>query len=218
MFMDHIGYCIFGRISFLNGIGRIAFPIFAFQIAEGYSHTKDITKYLTRLIIFALVSQIPFMLFEYYVVGTSPFSLNVLFTLLLGLLAIYQYDKTSHKRLSLLLVALLAVIAQICKMDYGAFGVLIIFCFYVFKESKLRMTICYLVLVFLKYLKILLLTNFHIGYLILCFSTMLPILLICFYNGKQGKKAKYIFYLFYPIHLLLIVTIRILFFPIIPIG
>ena len=45
MFIDHVGYAIFGKFSFFNYIGRIAFPIFAFQISEGYSHTKDLKKY-----------------------------------------------------------------------------------------------------------------------------------------------------------------------------
>jgi len=63
MFIDHVGYAIFGKFSFFNYIGRIAFPIFAFQISEGYSHTKDLKKYFLRLFIFAIISQVPFMLF-----------------------------------------------------------------------------------------------------------------------------------------------------------
>ena len=45
MFIDHIGYAIFGELSFFNYIGRIAFPIFAFQISEGYLHSKNLKKY-----------------------------------------------------------------------------------------------------------------------------------------------------------------------------
>ena len=65
MFIDHVGYLIFnGDSSWFNYVGRLAFPIFAFQISEGYIHTHDVKKYLLRLILFAFISQIPFLLFH----------------------------------------------------------------------------------------------------------------------------------------------------------
>lgn len=91
MFLDHIGYVIYGKLSWFNYIGRIAFPIFAFQISEGYVHTKNLKKYFFRLLIFAFVSQIPFMLFSSSF--SNSISLNIFFTLFLGLLAIFLYDK-----------------------------------------------------------------------------------------------------------------------------
>ncbi len=63
MTCDHLSYLIFGRFSFLNLIGRIAFPIFAYQITEGYIHTSNLKKYFLRLALFGVISQIPFMLF-----------------------------------------------------------------------------------------------------------------------------------------------------------
>ena len=92
MFCDHFGDAFIGHFSFLNLIGRIAFPIFAFQISEGFTHTKNMKKYFLRLGIFALVSQIPFSLFVHKFLGSSLFSLNVFFTLFLGLLSMYLYD------------------------------------------------------------------------------------------------------------------------------
>ena len=92
MFIDHFGYAIMGQFSFFNLFGRLAFPIFAFQISEGFIHTKSVKKYLLRLIIFALISQIPFSLFTYYIVHSNPFTLNVFFTLAFGLVSIYIYD------------------------------------------------------------------------------------------------------------------------------
>lgn len=64
MFCDHLGYAIFEKFSFFNYIGRLAFPIFAFQISEGYAHTKSKKNYLMRLAMFAVVSQVPFTLFR----------------------------------------------------------------------------------------------------------------------------------------------------------
>ena len=99
MFCDHLGNAYLGHFSFLNLIGRCAFPIFAFQISEGYIHTSNIKKYFLRISLFALISQIPFSLFMVNVMHSSPFSLslNVFFTLLLGLIAIYIYDYVTKK-------------------------------------------------------------------------------------------------------------------------
>ena len=96
MFIDHLGYIIWGRVTFFNYIGRLAFPIFAFQISEGYLHTKNLKKYFLRLIIIAIVSQIPYSLFlsTYSNDYTSP---NIFFTLISGLLSITIYDKLKEK-------------------------------------------------------------------------------------------------------------------------
>ena len=90
MTCDHISYVIFDKFSNLNYIGRLAFPIFAFQISEGYTHTKSLKKYFLRLFVFALIAQIPFQLFISTI--SSNFSLNVFFTLLLGLTSIKIFD------------------------------------------------------------------------------------------------------------------------------
>lgn len=96
MCFDHFGYLFSaGNFSFCNLIGRLAFPIFAFQISEGYTHTRDLKKYFWRLFLFAVISQIPFNLFEY--AFGFDLTLNIFFTLLLGLTAICAYDKIPNK-------------------------------------------------------------------------------------------------------------------------
>ena len=60
MVFDHTGYILFKNFSWMNYIGRLAFPIFAFQLTEGYSYTKNLKKYFLRLFIFAIISQIPY--------------------------------------------------------------------------------------------------------------------------------------------------------------
>ena len=133
MFIDHLGYTILGKFSFFNYIGRISFPIFAFQISEGYIYTKNLKKYFLRLFLFAIISQIPFMIFHSII--SDVFSLNIFFTLLLGLLSIYIYDKCKYKFLGILASIFLALIAQISHCDYGAYGIAIILIFYIFKNS-----------------------------------------------------------------------------------
>lgn len=235
MFCDHLGYALFGHFSILNLIGRIAFPIFAFQISEGYIHTKSVVKYLVRLGIFAIISQIPFSLFIHKFTNSNPLSLNVFFTLFLGLLSIYIYDymiklsdsnkesdesrltfnntkiskNTSIKTyifigkvLGLITVLLLASIAQLINTDYGAWGVILVFMFYLFRNKKLLKIASFILLVVLKYGQQLLQSNFYYIYILICIATLLPIFFIDLYNGKQGKKIKYLLYWFYPIHLL----------------
>ena len=88
MFIDHLGYAIFNKFSFFNYIGSVAFPIFAFQISEGFHYTKNVKKYFARLLLFAIFSQIPFMLFL-SIFSTNIYKLNVFFTFMIKLLTAF---------------------------------------------------------------------------------------------------------------------------------
>lgn len=209
MFIDHLGYTIFGKFSFFNYIGRISFPIFAFQISEGYIHTKNLKKYFLRLFLFAIISQIPFMIFHSII--SDAFSLNIFFTLLLGLLSIYIYDKCKYKFLGILASTLLAFIAQISHCDYGAYGVAIILIFYIFKNNIINSSIFFILATLIKYsIPCIRYGIFAKEYLYLFICTIIPTLLFATYNGKKGKDTKYLLYLFYPIHLLLLYGIHLL--------
>lgn len=202
MFLDHLSYAIYGQFSWLNYIGRLAFPIFAFQLTEGYLHTKNLKKYFLRLGIFAIISQIPY----YFFINTftNIFTLNIFFTLFAGLLAITIFDKFKNKYLGFLFVALIALISEILHFDYGYFGILIIFIFYIFKQNKLQLFIAFLFAVCLKYTIALVQNNFYYAYYILALSTAFSIVPILLYNKKQGKNLKYFFYIFYPAHLIIL--------------
>jgi len=208
MFIDHIGYAIFGKLSFFNYIGRIAFPIFAFQISEGYIHTKNFKKYFLRLFIFAIISQVPFMLFGKII--SNDFTLNIFFTLLLGLISIYIYDKSKYKLLGIISAILIGFLAEFAHCDYGFYGVAIIFLFYVFKSDVIKSSIAFMLSTTIKYLIPIFKYGFYDVYLYLFICTLLPIVFISLYNGKKGKDTKYLLYLFYPIHLLLIYGIYLL--------
>ncbi len=221
MFIDHFGLAIFKYTTHMNVIGRIAFPIFAFQITQGYEHTKNLKKYFFRLFIFALISQIPFMLFSS--IFTKEFGLNIFFTLMVGLFVIFIYDKicnSSHPLvvnrfadsfikhlLAIMIAILLGILAQVCKFDYGFFGIAIILLFYILKDNKLLMAICFSLACIIKYAINIGLYGYHYLYILLCLFTILPIVFICLYNKKQGKKVKYLLYFFYPVHLLVLYLI-----------
>lgn len=216
MFIDHISYAIPGDTSILNYIGRFAFPIFAFQISEGYIHTSNEKKYIIRLLFFALISQYPFMLFHSLI--STDFALNVLFTLLFGLISIIIYDKY-NKYIGIVSVFYLGLIAEFACFDYGFYGVLIIFLFYILKNNRTSFILsfeiatlihfAYEVLPYYRYGTEILVKAFiyYIPYIIF---TMLAIVPILFYNKQKGINTKHLLYLFYPLHLILIYAISII--------
>lgn len=207
MFCDHIGDTILGKFSFLNLIGRIAFPIFAFQVSQSYIHTKNLKKYMIRLLIFGIISQIPFMLF--LTTFSEGFYLNIFFTMFLGLLAIFAFEKFNNKILGFFIVFIISVVAYLIRVDYGMFGVLLIFLFYFFRNNKIKMAITCTLLCFIKYVPNVISYPYLFKHYFYCaFFTAISIIFILSYNKKQGPKLKYIFYIFYPLHLLILYFIN----------
>lgn len=220
MFCDHFGDAFIGHFSFFNLIGRIAFPIFAFQLSEGYTHTHNLKKYFFRLFLFAIISQLPFQLFLNKFLPTAGNTLNIFFTLTLGLLCMVLYDyflNISNKELSfkifgiefkkiigILAVLLIAYIGNLLNVDYGFWGIIVIFSFYLFKNNKLAMILSYVILCIIRYGLFIIDNGFYIQYIYLGLATIFPIIFISLYNGKQGYKIKYLLYVFYPVHLLLL--------------
>lgn len=204
MLIDHSGYLIFNGFSFMNYIGRLAFPIFAFLITEGYIHTSNLKKYFFRLIIFAIISQIPYML-----LFSNNFTLNILFTLSLGLFAITIYNKLENKLLSSVFVILSAIGAELLHFDYGWFGITIIFIFYIFKSKKIYMNMFFIFATFINYLYYFAKTS-RIEYLLIFLFCSLSLIPINLYNGKKGKNIRYFLYLFYPLHLIVLYLIKLI--------
>lgn len=229
MLSDHVGDAILGHFSPFNLIGRISFPIFAFQAVQGYIHTKDLKKHLFRLFTFAIISQAPFVLF--LSTFSTEFYLNVFFTFLLGLITLFLYDKCKNKVLGFLIVIIGSIVAEVIKVDYGAFGILLIFVFYFFESDfekifgtksfkfsklnipykKIVMAILIVLLCFAKYIpQIIHDSNLTSHYWRCGLFTSLSLIFILAYNKKQGPKLKYFFYIFYPLHLLILYFIHIM--------
>lgn len=200
MVLDHIKYAIPETTCFATQyLGRIAFPLFAFLVGEGYCHTSNLKKYSKRLILFALISQIPFMLFR-TLVGEWRM-LNILFTLLLGLGSIAVWDKFGKK--SIPIIALLVFLGKILRVDYGWYGVLSVFVLYLFRQRKIGRVIAFLVLNTIYYYPRLS-SNMSLSLVISYSCTTIPVIFLLFYNGKLGRKTKYLYYLFYPIHMIIL--------------
>lgn len=209
MTIDHAGDVFIKHVSWMNYIGRIAFPIFAFQISEGYIHTKNKKNYLIRLLTLAIASQFPFMLFRS--TFTTGFALNIFATLFIGLIAIIGYEecvKRINKWIGILLVVCLASTANLLNTDYGAWGILIIFIFHLFKDNPKYRNLAYIGLVLLRYLPNIIISNFAYQYILLCIGTLTPLLFINFYNGKKGTDTKYLLYGYYPVHLVVLYALN----------
>lgn len=205
MLIDHIKYAIPETTNFITMyFGRISFPLFAFLLTEGYIHTSNLKRYYKRLIIFAIISQIPFMLFRTLV--SEDKMLNIMFTLLLGLITITIYDKEKRKYISIPAILLIIYLGKKINVDYGWFGIATIFILYLFKDKKVILSIAYgiLLLLYFYYNEILVFNKAIICYYIFY---LIPIIFIMMYNGKLGKKTKYFYYTFYPVHMLILYLI-----------
>lgn len=220
MLLDHIGYAFADLLPhplfiFLRTVGRFAMPLFCFMIAEGLYHTKDVRRYLLRLAAFAVVSEIPFDL----LVSGTPISWktqNVMITLLLGLLGILLYDTFAakgQKGAALLAIVATAGLAELCRSDYGMFGVYYIFVFYYFRGRNRPLTAALGVGVLLaaaaQYIP-----YANLEQALISLGAMGALVPIVFYSGKPGggTLARRALYLFYPAHMLFLVLLR-LFFP-----
>ena len=193
--------------SIMRGIGRLAFPLFCFFIAEGAVKTGNRRKYLLRLGIMALLCEIPFDLMAY---GAFPTwrSQNTIWTLSLGLLGITLFEFCRQRWpkgfLSLLApgaLALCLVSARYLRTDYGMAGVLLIYGFYIWRTemSQVKAYPAFLMLMMGT-----LWVNNHIQLL-----SLLAFLLIFLYNDNLGKKVpKYAFYAGYFGHLLILALLR----------
>ncbi|MGI6361534.1 MAG: TraX family protein [Bacillota bacterium] len=199
MAIDHVGYIMFPECMLLRLIGRLAFPLFAFMIANGFYYTKNRRRYLLRLFLFGLAIQIPFYLF------TSSEMLNIFFTLSLGLAAIWLYDllKDWHKGWGFLCVAACAVLAQLLHLDYQAYGVLLIFTSYLLFNDLKRLIIPWGIINFANFLLLCLTSSqgFHYQWAYIQSFSLVSIIFILMYNRQEGRKATLLFYIFYPSHL-----------------
>lgn len=194
MVIDHVGAILFPDQIWMRVIGRVAFPIYAYCLAEGFRYTSDYRRYLGRLALFAILSEIPFDLAFYGV----PFSFahqNVFFTLTLGLILLWVLERCREQLLLCAgAFAVLCFLAQALHMDYGAGGLLMVFAFYLAQQGT-SPWIGWGIFVFIN------LFGYAGG---VQWAAILALLPIGLYSGRAGKKKQRFFYWIYPLHLLLL--------------
>ena len=185
--------CSLESYRILRGVGRIAFPIYCFLLVEGFFHTKSVWKYLRNLIIFAIISEIPFNMAVFGHVF-YPQGQNVYCTLALGLCAMmllerFQGFKPWQIAVQAAVIAAFMFLGEKLEVDYHWEGIVSIIMFYYLKKLKLRKE-----------------SAAAVG--AAAFAAFEPPAVFSFipiylYNGKRGRQMKYLFYAIYPILLLL---------------
>lgn len=218
MLCDHLWGTVVRGNDWLTCIGRLTFPIYAFMIVEGYFHTKNLKKYVYRLLLFAILSEIPFNL----AMGSRifyPIHQNVLWSFLMAIGLIHWNEKGTGNPLW---KRILAGIASICIgyvaglitfVDFYHAGILMVLVFYFFRNKKWwsypGQLIC------LWYINLEMLGGFSYEVNILGQThfiarqgfALLALIPIWLYRGKQGYHSRilqYVYYAFYPLHLLVL--------------
>ncbi len=205
MLLDHVG-AMFVRGYTLRIIGRIAFPIFCFLMAEGAYYTKNPRKYALRLLIGALLSEIPFDLA--FQRGLTWRSQSVMVTLLLGFLAVEAIQNTQNNLLKLLAVSAGFALGQLLQTDYGGYGVLLIVLFSQARRKWWLQTVLVAMFAWMMDSVPVQILGMRIPIEMFALLAMLP---IGCYSGRKRSDSKVLqwaFYLFYPVHLTVLVVIR----------
>lgn len=203
MVLDHVGDNFFPDQIWMRALGRMAMPLFAFCVAEGYCHTRDRRRYLLRLGLFALISEIPFDLvtagrvleFGHQNIMASFFWAVLALLVREALLA--RLPGKGGKLLSFALLAVFWVASLFLGLDCTMVSVGLVILFVLLHDRPLPLR-CALGMGFYLLLR-------NKGLYLFGLAGFLPLL---FYNGERGRGLKWLFYGFYPGHLLLIWLIR----------
>ena len=212
MLADHVNKALIypylesnhGFLAFISDvfdiIGRIAFPLFCFMLVEGYFKTRNRKKYLLNLLLFGVISEIPFDMFT----TASFFNMNwnnVMFTLALVLVTVWIIDTLKEKMqkrpkalwylVSILIVLVMCIVSMSLSLDYEHHAILIGYFFYLFHDMPVfAIPFGYA-------------SMFKEPWALLGFGLTLT------YNGERGKQHKMLYYWFYPVHLLILGLLRL---------
>lgn len=198
MVVDHCAYYLMDSNTMayevMRCFGRIAFPVFAFLVAEGFAHTRNRMRYFLSLLLFAAVSEVP-----WYLLNGADGTHNVMFTLALGVTALAAFERLrGHRALVIAAILLATLSAEVSGLDYGWRGIVVILIFHLFKSKKYYQSARLLQLAFA--------FPFMLHYGII--GALLACSVILLYDGTRGiirgKVAKYGFYAIYPVHLIII--------------
>ncbi len=201
MLIDHIGLLFFPDQVLFRIIGRLAFPLFAFLIAEGFLHTNSVRVYFWRLMIFGLLSQVPFG-YYLHLAGHNPYVLNVFFTLILGLVALMLITSKQTTLIKSLGLVGVSILSLVFNPSYSLYGVLTVVASFVYQRHPIFGISLLVILPVLE--------SLGQGYLPQNFA-ILSIFPILLYIGQKGTHiSKWWFYAFYPVHFIVLTVAYLL--------
>ncbi len=189
MTIDHAGLLLFGDATWMRAVGRLAFPLFAYFIAEGFRYTRNRRRYFFGILALGTVCQIVCEIFS----PGEVWNVLLTFSLSIALLYLLERSKADARFLAAFGTGLILVFffTKYIPVDYGFFGVILPLFPALFEKKWAR------------------LGAFAVGLAVLCadshplqWISLSSLVLLALYNGKPGKyKLKYFFYIFYPLHL-----------------
>ena len=198
MVIDHCAYYLMDANTIAYDVmrcfGRIAFPVFAFLVAEGFAHTRNRMRYFLSLLLFAVISEVP-----WFLLNSADGTHNVMFTLAFGVMALAAFERLrEHRSLAIVAILLAALSAEVSGLDYGWRGIVVILVLHLFRNKKYCQSARLLQLAFaFPFMS-------HYGII----GALLACSVILLYDGTRGiihgKVAKYGFYAIYPVHLIII--------------
>lgn len=207
MLIDHIGAVLMPWNVVLRMIGRIAFPIYCFLLAEGAHYTKNPRNYVLRLGIGVLLSELPF---DLALSGGVDWTYqSVMVTLLLGVLALLCMKKMENVVLKVLIVIPFAAAAELLLTDYGAAGVLLVAVFGLTRKKPWwQRLLGVLVVLYITPSAAITLWGIRLPIELLGALALIP---IACYSGRKlthSKAVQWAFYLFYPVHLTILYLLK----------
>lgn len=223
MIIDHIGLYMGGTFPHFIGymlrfVGRISMPVFAFLIVEGIIHTKNINKYIFRILTFACTTQVIMFLmgmlnvikYSNYYAPVNEY-LNILYSFLICIVAIKFINKAKNTYLKLFVMAALLIIYNLIDIELGIRVPILVFGFYYLKllQTKLRTKDTENKLLYIISLILLIVISVVFGSedFLYDIPSVLSIIIIALYNGKRGNKTLWLknaFYWVYPVHHMII--------------
>ena len=191
MTIDHIGVQIFPGVTILRIIGRLAYPIFAYMIAEGARYTKNRRKYLLTISLTALLCQLV------YFFALKSLDQCILVTFTLSILLIYFLE---YRFLSLVSILACFFLTQYVHIDYGFYGIMMPVILYLANTKKKKLISGTIMLI---------LISISSGWI--QWFSLVSVPLLALYNEKRGNlNLKYLFYIYYPVHLAVIYLISLI--------
>ncbi|WP_276887387.1 TraX family protein [Anaerococcus lactolyticus] len=219
MFLSHLaqsgflyGFDCVKLADLFTLIGRIAMPLFCFMVVQGIILSENKEKYLKRLFIFALISEIPFDL-AFSDSVFNIYSQNVFFSLFLGALMVYFWERIQINDINntlklcsgIILFLAISFIARLFMTDYDAYAIFAIALLYFAKDNRLLTALAIFVGFAFE-------ANFTGMEFTIPYIVYLSIPLILLYNGKRGSYNRWYFYGFYPAHLFVIYLLKVILF------
>ena len=217
MLIDHLAWSFVPTLSVLGQvmhiIGRLTGPSMSVLLAEGYQYTRDKKKYALRLFIFALISVVPFSLYETGKIVTIEQS--VIVTLFIAFMIVWMWDSAKlPKAVKVTIVVIACIFSLVC--DWAMFAILWALFAYIYRDDEKRKWLSFMVIAFIECSLAMVMSIgseggamrqfFQVGVI------LVPIVMIFFYNGSKGSKApihKWFFYVFYPAHLLILYFVKL---------